>query len=78
MTQPSNVEQPRYVLVGVVTGGIGECGNPRFPAVYVRIEDREVFDFVQSTIDLEAKVKENLFSNPNTILDPDNIAHTTA
>ena len=29
-------EEPYYVQVGVVHGGIGECGSKDFPGIYAR------------------------------------------
>ena len=32
----SDAEDPHYVQVGVVHGGIGECGSKNFPGIYAR------------------------------------------
>lgn len=41
----------RFVQVGTVQGGIGKCGDASFPAIYVRLEDKEVLEFIKSSLD---------------------------
>ena len=31
-------------------GGIGECGENQFPAIYIRVGHPEIWDFIQSII----------------------------
>ncbi len=38
---------PRYEQVGVVSGGVGRCGDADIPGVYVRMADPEVNAFVR-------------------------------
>ena len=40
---------PRYVQVGVVQGGAGECGNERFPGLYARLDNFDVLSFIRKT-----------------------------
>ena len=40
---------PRYVQVGIVQGGAGECGNERFPGLYARLDDYDVLSFIKKT-----------------------------
>ena len=44
MSNPSH-----YVQVGIVQAGAGECGNDRFPGVYVRLDDYDVLSFIYNT-----------------------------
>ena len=37
----------RYVLIGLVVGGFGKCGDGSTPGIYVRIEDPEIYRFIQ-------------------------------
>ena len=36
--------------MGVVAGGIGECGSVHFPSVYVRLTDTEIIQFIQDAL----------------------------
>ena len=45
-------ETNRFQLIGIVQGGIGTCGDPSFPAIYVRIEDTEIFNFLTQGMDI--------------------------
>ena len=38
-----------YVQVGIVQGSAGECGNERFPGIYVRLDDYDVLSFIYKT-----------------------------
>jgi hypothetical protein len=33
-----------------VEGGIGDCGNIDYPGIYVRLEDPEVFEFLDNIL----------------------------
>ena len=48
----SEAEVPYYVQVGVVHGGIGECGSKNFPGIYARIEDEDNLNFIRQAIGL--------------------------
>ena len=45
-------EEPYYVQVGVVHGGIGECGSKDFPGIYARLEDEDNLNFIRQAIGL--------------------------
>jgi hypothetical protein len=34
----------------MVSGGLGECGDSRFPGIYVRLDHPEVLDFILDAI----------------------------
>ena len=36
----------RFFQYGVVHGGIGDCGNSKYPNIYARIEDPEIHGFI--------------------------------
>ena len=44
--------RPHYVQVGVVHGGIGDCGSKVFPGIYARLEDEENLNFIREAIGL--------------------------
>ena len=44
--------RPHYVQVGVVHGGIGDCGSKVFPGIYARLEDEENLNFIRESIGL--------------------------
>ena len=44
--------QPHYVQVGVVHGGIGDCGSKVFPGIYARLEDEENLNFIREAMGL--------------------------
>ena len=35
-----------HVQVGVLRGGIGECGDENFPDIYIRLEDHDVLSWI--------------------------------
>ncbi len=39
--------EDRYELVGIVQGGVAECGHPDFPGIFVRIGEPEVLSFIK-------------------------------
>jgi len=41
-----------YTQIGLVSGAIGECGDGRFPGVYVRINHPEIMGFIHSVTSL--------------------------
>lgn len=44
----------KYFLIGIVQGGVDVCGSKRIPSIYSRIDDPEVFSFVQSVLNGES------------------------
>ncbi len=42
-----SVSRRRWVQVGLVHGAVGECASLDFPGIYVRLEDKEVLDFIK-------------------------------
>ena len=48
----SSAERDKYIQLGIVQGGIGKCGDASFPAIYIRLEDKDVLDFVKEAIQI--------------------------
>ena len=44
------IEDKTFVQLGVVHGSVGQCGSAKFPGIYARLEDPEIFDFVTDTL----------------------------
>ncbi len=40
----------KYEQVGIVQGGVSECGDEDYPGVFVRVGDREILNFIQRSI----------------------------
>jgi hypothetical protein len=34
--------------VALVSGGVGECGNKRFPGIYVRLNNPDIYQFIEN------------------------------
>ena len=49
MRYVTDTATPKYVQLGIVQGGVNVCGDKLFPDIYTRIEDPEVFNFIQRT-----------------------------
>jgi hypothetical protein len=41
-----------YTQIGLVSGAVGECGDGRFPGIYVRINHPEIMEFINSVTSL--------------------------
>ena len=41
-----NLEDGTVLQIGVVHGNVGSCGSGRYPGIYARLEDPEIFDFI--------------------------------
>ena len=39
--------EDHYVQIGIVQGGLGQCGDASIPAIFTRTENEEIFDFIQ-------------------------------
>ena len=38
----------KYIQVGIVQGSIGQCGDRNIPGIYVRLDDPEILQFLNS------------------------------
>ena len=47
----------RFFQYGVVHGGIGDCGNSKYPNIYARIEDPEIHGFIWEHLGRNAQGK---------------------
>ena len=43
-------QHEQFVQLGVVHGGVGECGNTDFPNIFARLEDPKVLKFIKETM----------------------------
>lgn len=50
--------QPKYVITGIVQGGVGRCGDDKFPSIFVRVEDPEVYNFIAKTIGVQGSTSQ--------------------
>ena len=46
-----NLESERWTQIGTVQGNAGECGDPDFPAINVRLDHPDVLSFINSIIE---------------------------
>ncbi len=46
----SSLDPPRYIQVGILHGGVDNCGNEKFPNIYARLEDEEIWTFVMQQV----------------------------
>ena len=42
--------QNRFFQYGIVHGGVGQCGNNKYPSIYARIEDPEIHEFIKKEL----------------------------
>ena len=55
-----NVSNFRFYQVAIVHGSAASnCGDPSMPSVYVRLDDPEILDFVQSAISKEENIQQD-------------------
>jgi secreted trypsin-like serine protease len=47
-----NPNKQAYTQLGLVAGGVGECGDARFPGIYVRLDHPEIAEFLQSVTNM--------------------------
>ena len=52
-----------FTQLGIVSGGIGECGDKRFPGIYVRLSHPEIFSFIESVVKLSNGAGEKLIDS---------------
>ena len=48
------------VQIATVQGGVGACGDPDYPGIFVRLDNPRVFSFIMSVID-EPKIEGTIF-----------------
>ena len=47
--------EERFTQIGVVQGGLGKCGDPTLPAIFIRLEDPEIISFIKPFVDIPLK-----------------------
>ena len=62
-----NLESERWTQIGTVQGNVGDCGDPDFPAINVRLDHPEVLSFINSIAKNSELFKnfEAMFENEN-------------
>ncbi len=45
-----NPVEAHFVQIGIVQGGVGKCGSRDFPSIYVRLEQEDVYDFINEAM----------------------------
>ena len=61
----SSADPPHYMQIGVLFGGVGECGNKDFPNIYARLEDKDILNWVKvvgGVPDADTQIPEGVFS----------------
>jgi len=66
----SSADPPRYMQIGVLFGGVGQCGNKDFPNIYARLEDEEILNWI--------KVNAGIKTPGTAIIDIPNVFTTEA
>jgi secreted trypsin-like serine protease len=51
-----DTDSGRYNQVGIVSGGVGECGTERLPGVFTRVNDPEILEFITESAGLPCKI----------------------
>ncbi len=64
--------EDRYVLVGIVQGGVEACGHPDYPGIFVRVGHPEVLAFIQNATGLGPgeEITTTTSTTPTTPFDP--------
>ena len=52
--------QTKFFQYGIVHGGVGECGNNKYPNIFARVEDPEINGFIREEMGREKKNKTNM------------------
>ena len=54
-----------FVQVGITSGNIQGCANINYPDIFTRIEDPEIFEFIQNTIETKPDDEEKQSTDDN-------------
>lgn len=60
----------RYIQVGIVQGGVWDCGDSRYPGIYIRLDDPDILEFIHNVASprlAPSVVEVSSFSNPETL-----------
>ena len=49
-------QQGRFFQFGIVHGGVGQCGNNKYPNIFARIEDPEINAFIMDELGAYMKI----------------------
>jgi len=56
------------IQVAIVHGGVGACGDSRYPDIYVRLDDPEIFNFIRSQISEEIDKDNEKLPTPSKVI----------
>jgi hypothetical protein len=45
-----SLENKRYLQIATVHGGVGECGDPDYPAIFIRLDHPSIINFIASIV----------------------------
>lgn len=74
LTSPPNI---RYIQVGIVQGGVGDCGDSQYPGIYIRLDDPDILAFIQSVVDQGSTFSSIQASRPSISISARPIASTS-
>ena len=46
-----NLSSKKWIQIGIVQGGVGECGDKDYPGIYIRLNHPLVLNFITSTVE---------------------------
>ena len=46
-----NLVSKKWIQIGIVQGGVGECGDKDYPGIYIRLNHPLVLDFITSVVE---------------------------
>jgi hypothetical protein len=54
------VKKYSWTQIGIVQGGIRDCGDPDYPGLYIRLDDPEVLNFIFEKTGRETETQKGL------------------
>ncbi len=54
------VKKYSWTQIGIVQGGIRDCGDPDYPGLYIRLDDAEVLNFIFEKTGRETETQKGL------------------
>ncbi len=50
MHKDYETDRDRWIQIAIVQGGIRDCGDSEYPGLYIRLDDPDIFSFINSTL----------------------------
>ena len=41
---------PKYIQIAIVQGAVNECGDKNFPGIYIRVGNRDILEFIRTSV----------------------------